>query len=383
MSQPTEQTKNSASTNQFVRKQYRKPQSGLRKPVAKKRIYKKKAYVNSRAMVQSQNLRRQYIKVEDCTAMYLMSLLDPTSEQSRGACIPSGFPMPSQKNRAYVRGSFNTGTTGDGYILFRPSLVSDQAAVTMTGSASVGNAATSFSAFTNIVTDFFTKLPYTTAQLATNQEVAGRLVSACLRVRYAGTEASRAGLITTLEHPDHASIANFSINEIGQFESAYRERPNPDGQWAQVNWSGPVQPREVEYLNEVNASGVSTNTPVMGIGINGTAAAASYEYEAWINVEYIGKITTGKSLNKVDEQGYGNVLQCVKSIAGTKSLSPEATESVISRFGNAVIDNMPQIIGVVGKGIDAFNPGSMIGQAYKHLYGLNPSAQHRPELMYH
>jgi len=383
MSNPQEQSKASASSNQFLRKQYRKPKGMPIKRVAKKRVYKSRANVNSAmGSVRALNQRRQYIKVEDCTAQYAISLLDPTSEQGRGACIPTGFPMPSQKNRAYVRGTFNTGTTGDGFILFRPIMVNDQIALTFSGSASVGNASTAFSAYTNIASDNFSKLPFTTAQLVTNKEVAGRVVSACLRVRYAGTEASRAGLITTIEHPDHQNISGLSINDIGQFESAYRERPNPDGQWAQVNWSGPTQPREIEYVNDANASDSTIATSVLAIGVNGTAVNASYEYEAWINVEYIGKITTGKTLNKVDEQGYGNVLQSVKSVAGTKSLTPDASETVFSRLGNAMLDNMPQIVGVIGKGVNAFYPGSMIPEAMTNIFGQNPSS-HYPTLMYH
>jgi len=180
---------------------------------------------------------------------------------------------------------------------------------------------------------------------------------------------SRAGLITTIEHPDHGSLYGISANDIAQFENAYRERPSGDGLWTQVNWSGPVSPSEVEYVNLANV--ITSGTPI-AITISGNAATASYEYEAWINVEYIGKDTVGKSINHVDEQGYGNTLQVIKSVAGTKSLTPEAAPSVFEKFGNAVIDNMPQIIGTIGKGIDAFSPGSMIGQAYKNIWGNNP-----------
>jgi len=376
MTNPIEQSKAAASSNQYIRKQYR-PRT---KAVAPKRVYKKKAYAprtyKARSMVQAQNLRRQYIKVEDCTSMYLMSLLDPTSEESRGACIPSGFPMPSQKARSVSRGTFNLGTTGDGYIMLRPLIVNDIGALIFTGSASVGNAGTPLGSFTNLGSDNFAKLPFSLAQVVTNGEAAGRVVSACVRVRYAGTESSRAGLISTCEHPDHGTMSTFSSNDINQFESAYRERPSGDGQWAQVNWSGPCQPQEVEYLNTANVSNLlSTNTAVMSICINGGAPSASYEYEAWINVEYIGRITQGRTTNKVDEQGYGNVLECVKSVAGTKALTPDAAPSVLTRFGNAVIDNMPQILGTVNKGIEAFSPGSMLGQAYKHIYGQNPRRQ--------
>lgn len=41
-----------------------------------------------------------------CTQKYAATLIDPTSDASRGACVPSGFPIPSQKCRAFVRGTF-------------------------------------------------------------------------------------------------------------------------------------------------------------------------------------------------------------------------------------------------------------------------------------
>jgi len=372
MSSPSEQSKAAASTNQFVRKQY-KPVKAARKPRAKK-VYKKRA--NARSMVQAQNLKRQYIKVEDCTSMYLMSLLDPTSEESRGACVPSGFPMPSQKTRCVNRGTFTLGTTGNGFIVLRPLIVNDQAALLFTGSASVGDAGTALTSFTNLATDSFSKLPFTTAQVVTNAEAAGRVVSACLRVRYAGTESSRAGIISSCEHPDHNSLQILSSNEINQFESSYRERPSGDGQWSQVNWSGPCQPQEVEYLSTANVSNLlASSTSVLSICINGGAASAAYEYEAWINVEYIGRITQGRTTNKCDEQGYGNVLECVKTVAGTKALNPDAAQSVLNRFGTAVVQNMPQIMGYVGAGINAFAPNSMLAQAYKGIYGQNPVRQ--------
>lgn len=364
MSAPKEQSKSAASSQMFVRKSMAKKYTPKKQA---KKVYQKR--YAARGMVQAQNLKRQYIKVEDCTSMYLLSLLDPTAEESRGACIPSGFPMPSQKVRVFTRGSFNTGTTGDGYIVFQPALVNDLSALSFTGSSSVGTASTSLAGFTNVSTASFSKIPFSSAQVVTTSAVAGRVVSACLRVRYAGTEASRSGLISGCEHPDHNNLALYSSNEINTFESTYRERPSGDGAWFCVNWSGPSNPGEVEYANLQNYCG--TGIAPLAICINGAAAAASYEYEAWINLEYIGKDTIGKTNNQVDEQGYGNVLQAVKSAAGTKPLTVEAGPSIIEKFGNAIVDNMPQIIGTIGKGIDAFNPGSMMGQAYRSIWGQN------------
>lgn len=374
MSGPSQQTKSAASSNQYVRKQY-KSVKYARRPA--KKVYKKR--YAARSMVRAQNLKRQYIKIEDCTSQYLMSLLDPTSPLSMGACIPSGFPMPSQKCRAFIRATFNAGTTGHGFAVLQPVLVNDQVALSMTGSASVGGAGTTLSTFTNVIGESFTKLPYTTAQLVTNGTVAGRVVSACLRVRYAGSESARSGLLTSSEHPDHSNLSAFSSNEINAFENSYRERPNGDGDWTTVCWSGPANPNEVEYVNLVNPCG--GGTAPLAIVVDGVPAGTSFEVEAWINIEYIGKDSVGKTPVHIDEQGYGNVLQVTKAASGNKSLTQADAPSVFASFGNAVLDSIPALAGAVGQGLQAFDPMTLAGRiAASYIKGAYMPARARQQM---
>lgn len=273
-----------------------------------------------------------------CTQKYAASLLDPSSDASRGACVPSGFPIPSQKARSFIRGTMSTGTAGNGYILWSPTLVNDANNVIYTSAANtaaLGDALTNASYTASNVTGQQTKLPYTTAQLASGT-VQGRIVSGCIRVRYAGPEDSRSGIITMLEDPDHLALNGYTPAQIASFEGANRERPNGDGAWSQVNWSGPSKEAEVEYVqtpqqnNAVNCIAILVNSTVNNAGALG---AAAFEFEAWVNVEYIGRDVQGKTDNQNDQSGMDRILSAAKAVAGTaqQSLNPSATQTVMGK----------------------------------------------------
>jgi len=153
-----------------------------------------------------------------CTKLYAASLVDPSGVSSKGACLPAGFPMPSQKIRVFTRGLMSTGTTGDGYISWQPTIGSTTTGVAVTSAISVGTPATAFNAFTNLIQTAITKIPYTDAQI-TGGNVQGRLVSGCVRVRYAGTEDARAGIVSLFEDPDHLSVLTLSTNTMSTFDS--------------------------------------------------------------------------------------------------------------------------------------------------------------------
>lgn len=293
-----------------------------------------------------------------CSKKYLQSLLDPSGDAGRGACVPSGFPIPSQKVRAFVRGTLSTGTGGNGYIMWSPALVNDQGQLTVTqaGNTAAGNVAFDNIAYTGTNSSSFqNKLPYTTAQLTAGQ-VQARIVSGCIRVRYAGSEQTRSGIITMLEDPDHLALTSSNPQSIASFEGANRERPNGDGAWSQLNWSGPAKTTEVEYVQTAFQTGPSGQNVMMILitGTNNGAGAlgpATFEFESWINVEYIGRDVVGKTDNVNDQRGMDKVISATKTVANTaqESLNPTAT-STVSRLVDAH-SGAPTMAGDVLEGV--------------------------------
>lgn len=271
-----------------------------------------------------------------CTQLYAKSILDPSGEESKGACMPAGFPMPSQKLRAFVRGvmalspnatTAATTTNSIGFISWRPVLANDLNCVTYTdGSFPTGpvNAGTPFNSPSwTVVSAPMPKLQYNTAQF-TAKNVEGRMVSGCLRVRYASNENIRSGIVSLFEDPDHLAIDAQTLNTISLFDSCGKERPNGDGAWHQINWSGPAKQAETEYVTQS-----SETVPVVGAfapacvvicisqadahtaGLT-TVNALNYEFECWQNMEYIGRDVPAKTNNEMDPAGSAAVWSAAK-----------------------------------------------------------------------
>lgn len=278
-----------------------------------------------------------------CTKHYLASLLDPSGDSSRGACVPSGFPMASQKVRQFVRGNVATSsTTGWGFIAWRPSFANDITCAWTTGSGTtfipsqVLNAATG----TAPTTTSMTTLPYTSAQ-CTSPNLDCRFVSGCLRIRYTGTEDTRGGILSALEEPDHNSLYAQTGDSILSYENCQRIRPSGDGEWTSINWSGPVRQSEVDYI-----SAASLPNQIAAILIQAPVATVSqsYEYEIWQNIEYIGSIPTGKTDSHVDDNGMSKVLSAVKKISSTQPIGSEESKSSVVDTISKGTDNIIQHI---------------------------------------
>jgi len=266
-----------------------------------------------------------------CTKHYLSSILDPVGEDSRGACVPSGFPMASQKVRQFLRGTIPTNATGDGFICWRPTFANDAACVSLTSGSSVWTAGTALSGATNLTTLSMATLPYTSAQ-CTSANLDQRFVSGCLRIRYTGTEDARGGIISVLEEPDHNDLLAQTGTAILSYENCQRSRPSGDGEWTTVCWSGPVRQSEVDYISATNLNYMfvillkAPSTTVM-----------NFEWEIWQNIEYIGSIPTGKTDSHVDPTGMSAVLTGTKKVSSTQPIgSTESKNSVMSNIAQGI-----------------------------------------------
>jgi hypothetical protein len=266
-------------------------------------------------------------KVPECTVHYASAICDPEFTPS-GACVPSGFPIPSQKIKSFARGTFVCGTTGQGYIVCNSNLTNNNAACTFTAVTSVGTSATALSAFTNLSTSVIPGMPFSNAQLASvTDQISGRFVAACLKARYSGTEANRNGIVTTFEEPDHVTLSGMSMDQINGSLQSYRERPKPDGSWHQVNWSGPVSPLEITWVKTPTQNGSNC----MGIIVDGIAGD-KYEWEFYEHAEFSGKAVNALSSSHVDQESYGKAVEAFKNVSGSEPLNGQNARSSFGSF---------------------------------------------------
>jgi len=279
--------------------------------------------------------------IHSCVIHYASALADPVNTPA-GACIPYGFPLPSQRCKEFIRGTLALGTTGQGFLLANPVISNNAAAVLTTTNTSVGTASTVLGSFTGLVTSFIPNLPYSNSQL--NSVIApmeGRMVSCGIRVRYSGTENNRNGTQYGYEDPNHATLGSSTPNNLLVNPQMRAQRPQPDGSWFEVFSSGPVANSEVTFA----AQSAFPNPSYLLIYINGLAGD-TYDWEYYIHVEYAGVIATGTIPTHLDTNGYAAVTEAAKNTALTQPLSSNVSKAMFEVLTKTLSSTIPAVLNI-------------------------------------
>lgn len=268
--------------------------------------------------------------VDPCIAHYASALADPEYTPA-GACVPYGFPTPTQRVKCFTRGTFQLGITGQGYICTNMAICKDQACAFTTSNTSAGTNATALGAFTNKVDVFMSKLPYTAAQLGAS--TTGRLVALCTKIRYAGTEAARNGIVTTLELPEEsaARLDLLTGAQLVQFINSINERPSPTGEWHVVKYTGPTSATMAILAQNAAFAG---RPGLMVCYVNGFAGDL-YEYEIYGHYEFAGSDVPGANISHSNTEQFSKVVESLKAITASSPLNNvNAASGIANVFSN-------------------------------------------------
>ncbi|AXQ65872.1 MAG: putative capsid protein [Circoviridae sp.] len=355
---PVSQSKERAATQPYAkRRQYKK---------APPRKYVKKA-VSRPAPAAKSAMKSMIITLPACAEMYAETLCNPFDTLA-GVCIPSGeFPLPSQKFKTIVRTTMNLGTTGFGFVCCSPSLSSDVQAFFTSSTASVGTATTQFNVFTNTVPGYAPKLPYQSIDLAA-KSAQGRIVSAGIRVRFAGKEQDRSGLYSALETQDHTDLSQETPKFVlEKYANVLTSRPAGDGRWdASVCYSGPTSPHMVDFVANsyplTDILGGAAN--ILCISMQGQPGDL-IELEYAIHAEYIGKSVGSKTATEADNKAYSTIMQSAKNIAAQGPLTPSGFSAMMSRVVDGLVKNAPKVSGVVNRVYSEITREELIARASK------------------
>lgn len=287
----------------------------------------------------------------DCSSHYLATLLDP--ENVHGACLPVSFPLPSRKDYCWVKGTFVTGNgtspaSSQGGIVLRLNAANNGTCVLFTDpNAAATYNGTIFPISTNNgVATASLNSSYATGGIATGAlNVQYRIVSACLKVRYTGRDDAMGGTLVWLEHPDHADIQGVSDVNAKTFEQCQTTRVSRE--WQQINYSGPVNPGETDFLPgtaECNAN------YFIGCGaINAvTTESLSFEFEVHVNVEFIGRTVTGKTVSHSDLSGFSAIASGIKEYSYNAPLMPKDSGAVVKSVSKQLLDLAPYAATAMG-----------------------------------
>ena len=158
-------------------------------------------------------------QMSHCTIHYAQALTHAFSLRTP-TCIPDQFSMPSKKVRCLTKGTFSSGSAGNGYILLNPHTKVNNANVAVaTNSSYAGTISTAVSSTTGSAIDGIwpTKLPYGSSSFS-KTGVQGRVVGIALRIRYTGPDLYKAGRIIALSHPDNNTLVGISGSSIIDYE---------------------------------------------------------------------------------------------------------------------------------------------------------------------
>ena len=294
-------------------------------------------------------------RIPDCVGHYFGALVNPFDTEA-GACLPCDlFPLPSLKQRVFVRGSFGLGTSGVGFIAATPTAANDAAIIQHTDSTSVGTVSTAFNAFTNLNNRICVQNTYTQAQFSANV-VGVRIVSFGIRVKYIGKLSDRNGVVACYEDPDGADTRSKTYNSVNSDPYSSIKRVGAEAWDCQVCHSGPVRPSDLEfqYITYPN----STAAPLI-ITMNGVAGDL-YEYEYYQHHETIGTNVPGKSKSHGEAQLFGKLIETIKGETSNHPLMPEDGNSLWNRFKSSVAESLPRIYNA-GKGAAQMVMGDYVG----------------------
>lgn len=299
-------------------------------------------------------------KVPECAEHYFSAIVNPF-DTAAGACIPCDvFPLPSQKTKTTIRGRFQLGTSGVGWITVTPRLSKDEACVYYTTAASVGTSATISSAFTNSGSAQMSQLPYTASAFVANG-IAGRIVAGGLRIKYVSSLMNRNGNVLEYEEPDHQIVTGYSYDTLSGNPYARVKRVGGEEWDASTQLSGPVTPSEMEFVHNSTA-------PIGGplcLYVSG-AASDLYEFEYVQHTEFIGSSVPGKTKSHSDPQTTAKVLEVVKSHTSSGPVSPASQRSLWDEIGGAISDTLPKLVSAgasIATGVISGNGGAILDGA--------------------
>jgi len=230
--------------------------------------------------------------------------------------------------------------------------VNSQAFITKSGGNFAGSTiapASSGGALTTGVSQVGATSSFLSSQVSNLEQVGGvntiqyRLVSAGLRIMWAGTELNKGGFICGMHHPQHGTLDNDSSALLLANPEAtwttFTKSPN----WVTVRYSV-VDTDDNDYYSTPIVFNSDGSTPVvnngsqpgndyMGFLLTGCTASTSIAYEAVANLEVVGSASSTRTPSIDDPVGYAAVQNALSSTLHMR----QPTDHSIRGFGGEMV----------------------------------------------
>jgi hypothetical protein len=258
---------------------------------------------------------------DKCLSNYVKSLHDP--KNSVPACIPIFPAVDSYKLKTFVRTSAATGGSGFGCIMLCPNkgVYNNSTCLRVSGAGNTAIVSTVLNHVNYLYTTYSANSPFDTTQMGDGADkMQCRLVSACLRIRYTGTQFNMGGTMTAAVSPRHETWFSSVYNaaDISALKGA-RKIPITD-KWVELLWF-PVDRTELDFKDPI-VDNLLLDNESMILHLQTPAVNQPFEVECFMNYEVIGRDARGQTpsfaSSKFDEavgmlHGGGDTTQGAKS----------------------------------------------------------------------
>jgi hypothetical protein len=290
--------------------------SGRSNATANRKQLPKKAAAPKQNRVNNNNRKKPATCLSQLTCDYARSLADPCSGPAR---MPAPPTLKTALRSAWSKGTFKTGTAGWGWVACSPeaAVFGDITSLFHSSLSSTGNQFEFASPNVSVTTNS----PYTLAQAGPGiQQFQYRIVSSCLRIKWAGTVFDKGGSLVGLQTPNHSSLVTRNANDMLAIAGS-REMPISSN-WTEIRYT----PNEQDDF-DFQGSYVRTdaNYYYMGFMVQAAAGAAQpFSYEFYVNYETTGYLMSDAKPSFADTTGMSSVLSAVQqtNLASASSKPP-------------------------------------------------------------
>jgi len=288
-----------------------------------------------------------------CSRSYAIAAVNPWGVTDP-PCVPDLLNVPSYKFAAQSKGIFTVGTSGFGYCGYNPYGQIQNTEVSLWNTtATFSGVTTQWTGVGSAFTSSDSPYPSSAFLQGTgvqNQLSSYRVVGSAMRVRYVGSEVSRAGQLVIYRDPLNQPMGN-GISTANMLANRETVSAVVDREWRSVVWK-PADPTDVTYFDTFNVAVGnyvgrfhSVGSGSLLIAITGGTPGTSFEYEAITWYELIGAANPQTTPSHSDIVG----MSAVNSARGVSQMSGSLVQDTKTFIGN-VYDALTHASGFIHPG---------------------------------
>lgn len=317
--------------------------------------------------------RQPQIRLTQCAVDYWHTLANPT-EDAMG-CVPANISTMSFKQRCFARGTGQTGTTGEGFIVADPynASMNNVDCVAATNATYNGTVINYVAGQVDLA---FSNSNYTQIQIGgTSPKAQVRVVGAMLSLKFTGTRLNAGGTVFAIHDRNHDILTNRGIVQLG---ADLATRVFQFDERTTYIYYSPAQDDDLDFVavagDSFNGASATSDRYYMGAYIQSAALKQPFYWEFWVVSEFQGRDVRGQTPNHTDP----NAIAAAASVMGSSFPTQKGPKQFEKSLFSKATEYLTQGVTTVTEGV---NFARNLGNAYTNLSNLSVSIKPSPDML--